>query len=62
MCSALEELVNEGMEKGREKEKISLAQMMIEEKEPIDKITKYTGYTIDKLKEIAAAMGKTLAI
>ena len=43
-----------------EKEKMSLAQMMIEEKEPVDKISKYTGYAIDKLKEIASAMGQTL--
>ena len=42
------------------KEKMSLAQMMIEEKEPVDKISKYTGYAIDKLKEIASAMGQTL--
>ena len=31
---------------------MSLAQMMIEEKEPVDKISKYTGYAIDKLKEL----------
>ena len=45
---------------GIKKETMSLAQMMIEEKEPVDKISKYTGYAIDKLKEIAAAMGQTL--
>lgn len=41
---------------------MSLAQMMIEEKEPVDKIAKYTGYSIDKLKEIAAKVGTTLMI
>ncbi len=70
MCSALEELVNEGLERGRaqglaqgqEKEKMSLAQIMIEEKEPAYKITKYTGYTIEKLKGIAESIGKTLVL
>ena len=52
--------IEQGMKQGVEKEKMSLAQMMIEEKEPADKISKYTGYAIDKLKEIAAAMGQTL--
>ena len=50
----------QGMKQGVEKEKMSLAQMMIEEKEPADKISKYTGYALDKLKEIASAMGQTL--
>ena len=45
---------------GIKKETMSLAQMMIEEKEPADKISKYTGYAIDKLKEIASAMGQIL--
>ena len=56
MCNLSRALVKQGVEK----EKMSLAQMMIEEKEPVDKISKYTGYAIDKLKEIAAAMGQTL--
>ena len=56
MCNLSRALVDQGVEK----EKMSLAQMMIEEKEPVDKISKYTGYAIDKLKEIAAAMGQTL--
>ena len=44
---------------GIKKETMSLAQMMIEEKEPADKISKYfpRRYTIDKLKEIASVMG-----
>ena len=64
MCNLSRALVDQGIEQGMkqgvEKEKMSLAQMMIEEKEPADKISKYTGYAIDKLKEIAAAMGQTL--
>ena len=64
MCNLSRALVNQGIEQGMkqgvEKEKMSLAQMMIKEKEPVDKISKYTGYAIDKLKEIASAMGQTL--
>lgn len=64
MCNLSKALVDQGIEQGMkqgvEKEKMSLAQMMIKEKEPVDKISKYTGYAIDKLKEIAAAMGQTL--
>ena len=56
----IEQGIKQGMKQGVEKEKMSLAQMMIEEKEPADKISKYTGYAIDKLKEIASAMGQTL--
>ena len=56
MCNLSRALVDQGVEK----EKMSLAQMMIEEKEPVDKISKYTGYAIEKLKEIASAMGQTL--
>ena len=64
MCNLSRALVDQGidqgMKQGVEKEKMSLAQMMIKEKEPVDKISKYTGYAIDKLKEIASAMGQTL--
>ena len=66
MCNLSKALVDQGIEQGIERgveqEKMSLAQMMIEEKEPVDKITKYTGYSIDKLKEIAAKVGTTLMI
>ncbi len=62
MCGALEELVNEGVEKGVEKEKISLTKMMIEEGEPVNKIVKYTGLSVDKLNEIALSIGKTLIV
>ena len=56
MCNLSEALV----EQGREERNISMAQMMIEEKEPIEKIEKYTGYTLEKLKEIANGIGKPL--
>ena len=66
MCNLSKALVDQGIEQGIERgveqEKMSLAQMMIEEKEPVDKIAKYTGYSIDKLKEIAATVGATLIL
>ena len=34
--------------------------MMLKDKEPIDKIKKYTGFATDKLEEIAKSMGMTL--
>ena len=62
MCNLSRVLVDQGIEQGMkqgvEKEKMSLAQMMIEEKEPADKISKYTGYAIDKLKEIAGFISR----
>ena len=57
MCNLSEALVKLGIEQGKElgrKERnISMAQMMIQEREPIEKIEKYTGYTLEKLREIA---------
>ena len=45
-----------------EQKNLSLAKMMLEDKEPIDKIKKYTGFATDKLEEIAKSMGMTLTI
>ena len=45
------------LELGREERNISMAQMMIQEREPIEKIEKYTGYTLEKLREIATEIG-----
>ncbi len=48
------------VELGAEKKTMSLAQMMIEEGEPVEKIERYTGYALEKLKEIADGIGKPL--
>lgn len=56
MCNLSEALV----ELGAEREKIALAKLMIEENESVEKIEKYTGYALEKLKEIANVMGKPL--
>ena len=56
MCNLSEALV----ELGAEKKTMSLAQMMIEEREPVEKIERYTGYALEKLKEIADGIGKPL--
>lgn len=45
---------------GEDKKSYSLAQMMIENEEPLDKIILYTGYSVEKLKDIADTMGKLL--
>ena len=56
----VEQGIEQGMEQGMEQKNLSLAKMMLEDKEPIDKIKKYTGFATDKLKEIAKSMGITL--
>ena len=52
--------IEQGMEQGVEQKNLSLAEMMLKDKEPIDKIKKYTGFATDKLEEIAKSMGMTL--
>jgi len=49
MCNLSKALVEQGIEQ----KNLSLAKMMLEGNEPIDKIVKYTGYDVDKIKEIA---------
>ena len=56
MCNLGKALVEQGVEQ----KNLSLAKMMLEDKEPIDKIKKYTGFATDKLEEIAKSMGMTL--
>ena len=56
MCNLSEALVQQGIEE----KTMSLAQMMIEEREPVEKIERYTGYALEKLKEIADGIGKPL--
>lgn len=52
----IERGIEQGIGKGIEQKNLSLAKMMIEGNEPIDKIAKYTGYGIDRIKEIAEQM------
>ena len=47
-----------GISAGREKERLSLAKMMLEENEPMDKIVKYTGYEIDRIRKIAEQVNR----
>ena len=56
MCNLSEALV----EQGRAERNISIAQMMIKEREPVEKIERYTGYALEKLKEIANGIGMPL--
>ena len=56
MCNLSEALV----EQGRAERNISIAQMRIKEREPVEKIERYTGYALEKLKEIANGIGMPL--
>ena len=58
MCNLSQALIEQGVEQGIQKEKLSLAKMMIQEGESIEKIKKYTGYPIEKIKEIAETIKK----
>ena len=70
MCNLSKALVEQGIErgieqgigKGIEQKNLSLAKMMIEGNEPIDKIAKYTGYGIDRIKEIAEQMKTPVSV
>ena len=55
----IEQGIEQGVEQGVKQKNLSLAKMMLEDKEPIDKIKKYTGFATDKLEEIAKSMGMT---
>ena len=55
----IEQGIEQGVDQGVEQKNLSLAKMMLEDKEPIDKIKKYTGFATDKLEEIAKSMGMT---
>ena len=46
----------------KENTKCEVAEKMIMEKEPIDKIERYSGLAYDKLKEIASKLGTTLVL
>ena len=56
-----EQGIEQGIEQGVEKKNLSLAKMMLRDKEPVDKIERYTGYATEKLKEIAESIGITLS-
>ena len=45
--------IEQGKELGREERNISVAQMMIQEREPVEKIERYTGYALEKLKKLS---------
>ena len=53
----IEQGIEQGKELGREERNISMAQMMIQEREPVEKIERYTGYALEKLKEISNGIG-----
>lgn len=54
----IEQGIEQGVEQGIQKEKLSLVKMMLQEGEAIEKIKRYTGYPIEKIKEIAESIKK----
>lgn len=54
MCNLSKGLIEQGIEQ----KNMLLAQLMLKDREPMDKIQKYTGYTAEKLAEIAKSLGK----
>lgn len=53
----VEQGIEQGLEQGIEQKNLDLAKMMLKDKEPIDKIVKYTGFATNKLEEMARSMG-----
>ena len=51
--NSIETALEEGMAKGRSEEQIKIAILMLQQKEPIDKIIKFTGLTKQELEKIA---------
>ena len=49
--------IKQGIELGKEERTLSMAQMMIQERESVEKIERYTGYALEKLKEISNGIG-----
>lgn len=49
---AKEDGMKQGMEKGKHDQKIEIAKNMILDKEPIDKIKRYTGLTVEEIEKL----------
>lgn len=52
MKNSLDTAFDEGMEKGMVKGMVKVAKQMLEDKEPIEKISKFTGLTIDHIERL----------
>ncbi|KAK8833650.1 hypothetical protein M9Y10_013531 [Tritrichomonas musculus] len=48
----MEKGIEKGMEKGKQSEKIEIAKNMILDKEPIEKIKRYTGLTLEEIEKL----------
>ena len=57
----IERGIEQGIESGIEQKSYNLAQMMIREAEPTDKIMRYTGYSLEKIKRDCTGNGKSMA-
>ena len=57
MCNLSRAIEEQAMRQGEENRNLFVARMMIEDHEPLDKIIRYTGYAVDRIREIAQSMG-----
>lgn len=60
MCNLGQGILERGIKQGTAQKNHTLAQMMIQDKEPVEKIERYTGYTLQNIRQIAKEMNKTL--
>ena len=44
--------IEQGIEQGKQSEKIEIAKNMLLDKEPIEKIKRYTGLTLEEIEEL----------
>lgn len=58
----IERGIEQGIEQGVDQKNMSLVKLMLEDNEPIEKIVKYTDYSVDKIKKIAESMGKRIVL
>ena len=64
MTMMMRDLENQeiGKRKGEKNKEIDVAEKMLADGEPTDKIIRYTGITEDSLQEIAARLGLTITV
>ena len=62
MGEALQELMQEDIDKKIAKTKGDMAEAMLSDGKPVEEIIKYTGVTVETLQEIADRLGLTVSV
>lgn len=62
MCKAIDDIREEGREEGIAAQKVSVAEAMLVDAEPVAKIKKYTKLPLEKLQEMATRLGVELVM